>query len=48
MNFFSICGTKIRRIFYPPKSVIVLRHFGVDFFEEDTKNIATSRYCIYF
>lgn len=29
--FFATCGTKIRRIFYPPKSVIVLRHFGVDF-----------------
>ena len=26
--FFATCGTKIRRIFYPPKSVIVLRQFG--------------------
>jgi hypothetical protein len=30
--FFATCGTKIRRIFYPPKSVIVLRHFGHEFF----------------
>ena len=26
--FFATCDTKIRRIFYPPKSVIVLRQFG--------------------
>lgn len=46
--FFPTCDTKIRRIFYPPKSVIVLRHFEVDFFWEDINKIITSRYCMLF
>ena len=42
--FFATCGTKIRRIFETSYYVIILRHFGVDFFREDTNKITISRY----